>query len=1133
MSDTLLELLGREIGRLLEPLGEVADHPELLDRLLASVGRSTPEAKRAALFDALAAIASLRTQLQALLEQSPNSLDDISEVLDIARNTFKALRALDAVVGSSEEFSGFGRDLADKLLTSYLFNWHPLLRSIASLVGVETLAEDAEPIPPLVLGDQLVRAQFSVDRFHFNRLKSLLRDPADALRDEYGSLFSAPDEMRAMADTLFPRIERVLMELGVPCRYGLSPDDEPFLGDTGPFLEHALIVYADDIVAGAEAEAGVVVTISPADLGDLGFVFHPFGTLTSQRHAGPFVIELEVTAGVNVVAYGRQGVTLLADSGTAEFGGHVSATLTPPSDEPAFILGSPLGSRLEVGGALIEAKTSLSEARQSLTLSADVSKSSMVIAPGDGDGFLSRVLPAEGVRADFDLGLAWSNEHGLSFRGTVGLDSDLPVGFALGGLSIPSIHLALNAGDSNVTTEVSVNVSATIGPLVAVINRVGLTAVLSFPEDGGNLGVADLDFRFKSPSGIGLVVDAEVVKGGGFLAVTATGDYFGALELTIKEMVSVKAIGVIGTKMPDGSRGFSFVAIITVSDFPGINLGFGFRLTGVGGIIGIDRTFDFDKLEQGLKQGALRNLLFPPNPVANATAILADITQVFPAARDHHVFGLMFRIVWGSENLVTIDLAAIITDTIAILGIVDVYFPRFDFAQVEFHVHVIGLLDLGGKRIFVHAEILNTSQIFGFKVSGGAAMLVSWGDDPVFILSFGGFNKRYEPHLPAGFPALDRLTVQLLNSKNLKATLRGYLAVTSNSLQFGGSFAMKAGVGKFTIEGSLTVDALLQFHGHPKFIFDLDAWIELKAWGVTLFSVHVEGTLSGGRPWHARGSASFKIWIFHCSVDFDEVWGDPPDDEILPEIDVRSLLLEAFQDVRNWTAELPRAAQGLVTLREPTDGSRATLHPLSALAITQRVAPLNVSLTRFGNAKPQGQNLFTIESISVGVSNTTGGTFSFTLETVGEHFARSQFLDMTEDEKLESPAFEKMDCGVRLVSAPVQYDDPLVVSISYQTWRYNAATKSLEPVEEVSETVPQHLLATGAAASGPSAAYARTPAPAVKILPLEYVVANVNDQSPVTEARAATYTQAVELMNARVAAREIEKTQAQVLEVIR
>lgn len=740
----------------------------------------------------------------------------------------------------------------------------------------------------------------------------------------------------------------------------------------------------------------------------------------------------------------------------------------------------------------------------------------------DTDPVTDRTIPADQFRVDFDLGLGLADGH-FFIEGGSGLEVTLPGSKTLGAVKVESLTLRLTPGGGPAATDLSFAVLATLqlklGPLFITAQRLGLHGEIDFWDD--------FHFGFHKPEILGILVQSKIVKGGGFLGYNSTtGEYFGGLELTINEIVSVKAIAVVGTKMPDGSRGFSFAAVITVSDFPGINLGLGFRLTGVGGIIGIDRTFDFGRLEEKLKQGALRNILFPPNPVANAAAILADITQVFPPARDHYVFGLMFRIVWGSEKLVVIDLAAVIAESVSILGIVDVYFPRFDFVLVEVHVHVIGTLDVGRKRIFVHAEILNTSRIFGCRLSGGAAMLLSWGDEPVFILSFGGFNKRYEPQLPVGFPALDRLTVQLIDTKNLTATLRAYLAVTSNSIQIGGSLSIRAGISKFTIEGALTVDALLQFHGQPRFLFDLDAWIELKAFGVTLFEVHVRGSLSGGSPWHARGSASFKIWIFSCSVDFDETWGDAADEDSLPETDVKSLMIEAFKDVRNWTAELPPEAQGLVTLRQPVTG--AMLHPLSALAITQRVAPLNLTLTKFGNAKPQGQSFFTIESISVG-SSITG----LTIEPVREHFARSQFFDMSDDEKFESPAFEKMDAGVRIGSAPLRHGAPITASMEYLILKYNAEKKELEPAgsKVVTDAEVKQLIGTSAAAHAPSAARRRQPPPAVKILPIKYVVANVKDQVPATEERSTTYSKATELMRERVAAQPQEKTQLQVLEV--
>ena len=111
-----------------------------------------------------------------------------------------------------------------------------------------------------------------------------------------------------------------------------------------------MFIYAADTLAGAPAEAGVVLTLSSADRGDLGLVLCPFGALTLTNQVGNWEIGLTVTAEVETVAYGRHGVTLLASASTAEVTGNFTATLAAPDEGPAFIFGAPNGSRLEVGG---------------------------------------------------------------------------------------------------------------------------------------------------------------------------------------------------------------------------------------------------------------------------------------------------------------------------------------------------------------------------------------------------------------------------------------------------------------------------------------------------------------------------------------------------------------------------------------------------------------------------------------------------------------------------------------------------------------------------------------------------------------------------------------------------------------
>ena len=67
------------------------------------------------------------------------------------------------------------------------------------------------------------------------------------------------------------------------------------------------------------------------------------------------------------------------------------------------------------------------------------------------------------------------------------------------------------------------------------------------------------------------------MTGGGYLYLDpAAGEYAGALELTI-EKIGVKAIGMLSTKMPDGSPGWSLLLFLYFQ-LPPIQLSFGFTL---------------------------------------------------------------------------------------------------------------------------------------------------------------------------------------------------------------------------------------------------------------------------------------------------------------------------------------------------------------------------------------------------------------------------------------------------------------------------------------------------------------------------------------------------------------------------
>ena len=230
-----------------------------------------------------------------------------------------------------------------------------------------------------------------------------------------------------------------------------------------------------------------------------------------------------------------------------------------------------------------------------------------------------------------------------------------------------------------IPVSVGADLKLALGPLVAVVENMGVTATLSFPPgNSGNLGPLQFDVGFKPPNGVGLSLDAGGFKGGGFLMFDSEkGEYAGALELDFKGLFSVKAIGIINTKMPDGSTGFSLLIVIT-AEFTPIQLSFGFTLNGVGGIFGLNRTIIVAALAEGIRTNAIKSILFPENVIANITRIISDIKQFFPPQQDHFVVGPMAKLGWGTPSIITVELGLLLdlpNPMFAIVGVLKAVLP--------------------------------------------------------------------------------------------------------------------------------------------------------------------------------------------------------------------------------------------------------------------------------------------------------------------------------------------------------------------------------------------------------------------------------------------------------------------------
>ena len=226
------------------------------------------------------------------------------------------------------------------------------------------------------------------------------------------------------------------------------------------------------------------------------------------------------------------------------------------SERKLVALGTPGGMQFEIGTAsLALGVEKLDHLR--FFLETELRRGKLVLKSDDADGFIAKLLPEDGITAEFNLGIGIANDAGLYFIGSSGIEIRLPLHLIIGPVEIDYLTLGATFSAAKIPITAATGFSAKLGPLAAAVEDIGVQATFAVKNDrSGNLGPLDVAFGFKPPKGVGLAIDAGVVKGGGYLYLDFDrGEYAGALELEIAEILSVKAIGLITTRMPDGSEG--------------------------------------------------------------------------------------------------------------------------------------------------------------------------------------------------------------------------------------------------------------------------------------------------------------------------------------------------------------------------------------------------------------------------------------------------------------------------------------------------------------------------------------------------------------------------------------------------
>ncbi len=630
-----------------------------------------------------------------------------------------------------------------------------------------------------------------------------------------------------------------------------------------------------------------------------------------------------------------------------------------------------------------------------------------------------------------------------------GVSVRIPIGKSLSFLTIHDVQLRVGlegpSDDRTYLIEAASSLSTKLGPVLARVDRIGVRLGMRLPDDPAtaNMGFLDLDVGPKLPEGVGLAIDSKgVVTGGGFLFHdSAQGLYAGVMQLTIHERITVKAFGLIGTRLPDGSKGYSLLVFITAEDFRAIPLGMGLTLQGIGGMIGINRTFSEDAMREGLKNNTLGTLLFPRDPIRNAPEIVRNLATIFPARGGSYLFGLLAKIGWFSPTLVLLELGLIFEfgarRRLIVLGRVSSMLPSRDNALVRLNLDAFGLIDFDQGTASIDAVLVDSRLAHKFVLTGGMALRARWTSGPGagFALAVGGLNPRFAP--PTGMPALERITIALSAGKNPRLTCAAYFAITSNTIQFGARAQLYAEAYGFSVEGDVGFDVLIQlapFH----FIADFHASIQLKRGSRNLFKVSLAGELEGPRPLRVAGKASFEIFWCDFSVRFDKTLIEGEKPPLPPAVDVLAELKRALATAESWSTLGAVNRQHGVTLRALRPGTTLVLDPLGNLMVKQSVVPLNAArdIDTFGGAPVAGDRRFKVTATLNGQPQQTG--------TVSDQFVPAQFFAMSDDEKLASPSFEEMEAGVIFGSDRVVFDELQTVAapLEYESFVIDAAGQS-------------------------------------------------------------------------------------------
>lgn len=823
----------------------------------------------------------------------------------------------------------------------------------------------------------------------------LLFSPRELLKLEYAKkgYASLPDPLVDDAIDLIGLVSALInspLKLGIPVSPPLTAGDfvsKAFTGG-GLTLDYLAILGPDALGANRLDGFGIEIKVSDATSFASGSLNLTPGLklAASTTDSGPHTYRLVMKGGT-------------FDAGMPSTGTFEAALSFQPAGGTA-VVGPVEGTRLEAGPGKIALQ--FRKDAPLFSLRASLERLAFVLS-AEPLGVLSSLgkLPAE-FRFQTDVSLSYLQGAGLQVAGLDGgpialaTEFNVPANFSIGsasaGLAIDRVKVRVEAaivGDGlQARTMLSFGATGGFGPVRLIADGIGAWF--------GRWGGADVGVM--PPTTIGLSLDAGPVSGGGFLTRLPRDEYAGVLKLKVIG-VGVSAFALYGKA--DGAPAFVGILGIRLPP-PGIQIGFGFAVSGIGGIVGINRRVDSDVLRDQIASGTSAQLLFCEDPTQNALNMITQAQRMFPDAPDVFLIGPTFQISW--LELVKLDAGVFLElpgpRQIIIAGSARLVIGPEALALVYLRMDFVGGVDLTKSLIYFDAALVNSSVMQVFKITGGVALRIAYGENAYFLFSVGGFHPSFNP---GGLEPPRLARVGTCTSVGIAwFKLENYFALTSNTFQVGASVEAAIEIGPIAARGWVQFDALVQFEPFH-FVAAIDAGFDVEVEGVSLCGVRVQGSLSGPGPLVVQARASVKILFVRISESVTIPLGSDSPPAVV-HVDIIEQIADEFAKIENIRSEGEDGSVILRSDRAAVVGNAAVVGVFGAIVWEQKRVPFGLDLQRFEGAPLSG-----IHHLLLSPKDAVIAT-----EVESDWFGVGTYLALSDSEALNNARFAKAQSGIRI-----------------------------------------------------------------------------------------------------------------------